>query len=121
MEISHYDKIGRQKLKKLISDFYKGVREDEVLKPMYQNDFENAEERLFLFIIQYLGGPETYNQLRGQPKLRIRHTIFPITEQAKQHWLNNMKSALDQSEISETEKIFLWNYFQQTAEFLKNR
>lgn len=121
MEISYYDRIGAEKLKKLIHDFYTGIKKDELLSPMYQGDFQGAEERLFLFMIQYLGGPDIYNQRRGHPRLRQRHIVFPITEEAKQHWLKNMENALDKSEISETDKDFLWNYFQQTADFLKNR
>lgn len=121
MELTLYDKIGSDKLRKLIHDFYLGIRQDELLKPMYQGDFEGAEERLFLFIIQYLGGPETYNDKRGYPRLRQRHIVFPITDDAKQHWLKNMERALELSEIGKTEKEFLWEYFQQTAEFLKNR
>ena len=121
MQLSLYDKIGAENLKKLVHDFYLGIRNDELLKPMYQNDFDGAEERLFLFITQYLGGPDTYNQQRGHPRLRMRHVLFPITEEAKQHWLKNMEHALDLSEIANNEKEVLWNYFQQTAEFLKNR
>lgn len=121
MELTLYDKIGADKLKKLIHDFYSGIKQDELLKPMYQDDFEGAEERLFLFICQYLGGPDNYNQQRGHPRLRQRHIVFPITEEAKQHWLKNMETALIASEIGNAEKEFLWNYFKQTAEFLKNR
>ena len=121
MELTLYDKIGAEKLRKLIHDFYLGIRNDELLKPMYQGDFDGAEESLFLFITQYLGGPDTYNQQRGHPRLRQRHIIFPITEEAKQHWLKNMEHALALSDIASSEKEFLWNYFQQTAEFLKNR
>jgi len=121
MKLTYYEKIGQRKLKKLIHDFYSEIRNDELLSPMYKGDFEAAEERLYLFIIQYLGGPDTYNQRRGHPKLRMRHVLFPITEEAKQHWLNCMKIAFDKSEIETSDKEFLWNYFQQTADFLKNR
>ncbi len=121
MELNYYDRIGEESIKKLIKDFYIEIRQDDLLAPMYQGDFEGAEERLFLFMIQYLGGPQTYNEMRGHPRLRQRHIIFPVTEQAKENWLRNMKVALDKSEIAEPEKRFLWSYFKQTAEFLKNR
>lgn len=121
MQISWYEKIGEKNIKKLVHDFYQEIRKDELLIPMYQGDFEGAEERLYLFLIQYLGGPETYNEKRGHPRLRMRHVVFPITEEAKQHWLNNMKTALDKSEMADTDKNFLWSYFTQTADFLKNR
>lgn len=121
MKISYFEKIGDSNIKKLIHDFYVEIKADELLSPMYKNDFSGAEERLYLFMVQYLGGPDKYNQLRGHPRLRQRHVFFPITEQAKTHWLRNMKVALDKSEIGQADKDFLWNYFQQTAEFLKNR
>ena len=121
MEITLYEKIGRENIRKLIHDFYLEIRSDDLLRPMYKNDLEGAEERLFLFMVQYLGGPDTYNQQRGHPRLRMRHMEFPVSEQAKQHWLRNMKVALDKSEIEESGRDFLWHYFQQTADFLKNR
>lgn len=121
MQISRFEKIGKEKLKKLIHDFYLGVRNDELLSPMYKNDFDSAEERLYLFMMQYLGGPDLYNQKRGHPRLRMRHVVFPINEKTKKHWLENMKTALDNSEIELSDKEFLWHYFEQTAEFLKNR
>lgn len=121
MQITYYEKIGDTKLRQLIRDFYQGVRNDPILKPMYQNNFNAAEERLYLFLIQYLGGPDTYNQKRGHPRLRMRHMVFPVNEEAEKHWLENMKNALDKSQINESDRDFLWNYFIQTAAFLKNR
>jgi len=121
MKITYYEKIGDTQIKQLVHDFYQEIRNDALLRPMYKNDLEGAEERLYLFMIQYLGGPDTYNQLRGHPRLRQRHVTFPVTEEAKQHWLANMKVALDKSEIEQPDKDFLWKYFQQTGEFLKNR
>lgn len=88
---------------------------------MYKDGLEAAEERLRLFMIQYLGGPSHYNEKRGHPRLKQRHVVFPVTEKAKQNWLANMKTALEKSDIGNSEKEFLWNYFCQTAEFLKNR
>ena len=121
MQITYYDKIGEENIKKLIHDFYTEIKNDKLLAPMYKGDFEGAEERLFLFMIQYLGGPTIYNEQRGHPRLRIRHVTFPVNDNAKKNWLNNMKIALDKSEIGDSEKEFLWSYFQQTAEFLKNK
>jgi hemoglobin len=121
MNITLYEKIGQENIRKLIHDFYQEVRNDELLRPMYKNDLEGAEERLFLFMVQYLGGPDLYNQQRGHPRLRMRHMVFPINEEAKLHWLRNMEVALNKSAIAAAEKDFLWNYFTQTADFLKNR
>lgn len=121
MQLSYYNRIGAEKIEKLIHDFYTEIKKDELLSPMYQSDFVGAEERLYLFMIQYLGGPTIYNEQRGHPRLRQRHVTFQVTEQAKQHWLRNMEIALGKSEIGESEKEYLWQYFQQTGEFLKNR
>ncbi|NOX84522.1 MAG: hypothetical protein GXO86_00925 [Chlorobi bacterium] len=120
MQVTWYDRIGKEKIRKLIRDFYAEIKNDEVLSPMYKGDFEEAEERLYLFMVQYLGGPDLYNRQRGHPRLKMRHADFLIDEKAKMHWLANMKNALDRSDIGEEEKDFLWSYFQQTASFLKN-
>lgn len=121
MKLSYYSRIGDKNIKKLIHDFYLEIRNDELLRPMYKDTLEAAEERLYLFMIQYLGGPQHYDQKRGHPRLRQRHVGFPVDEKAKKNWLKNMKTALDKSEIGEEEIDFLWNYFQKTAEFLKNK
>jgi len=121
MHLSYYERIGSENIRRLIELFYEGVRNDSVLLPMYPGDLEAAERRLYLFMVQYLGGPATYSERRGHPRLRMRHMVFPITEKAKNHWLNCMKNALDQVELDEDSRRFLWSYFTQTAEFLKNR
>ncbi len=120
MELSQYEQIGKENIKKLIRDFYREVRKDELLSPMYRDDFDGAEERLHLFMVQYLGGPDLYNQKRGHPLLKKRHAAFRVNEEAKDHWLKNMRIALDRSEMNEKHKQFLWDYFRQTAVFLKN-
>ena len=120
MQLSHYDRIGDANIKKLIHDFYIELRKDEILRPMYKEALDEAEERLYLFMVQYLGGPKHYNEKRGLPKLRQRHAEFKVNEKAKDNWLNNMKIALSKSEIDSDDQKFLWDYFVQTANFLKN-
>lgn len=120
MQLSYYDKIGEENIKTLIHDFYLELKDDHILRPMYKDQLEAAEERLFLFMIQFLGGPKTYNEKRGLPKLRQRHAEFKVDEKAKENWLKNMKIALDKSKIGIEEKEYLWEYFQKTANFLKN-
>jgi hemoglobin len=121
IQLSYYDKIGEAKIKTLIHDFYLELKDDPILRPMYKDQLEAAEERLFLFMIQFLGGPKTYNEKRGLPKLRQRHAEFKVDEKAKENWLKNMKIALAKSKIGIEEKEYLWKYFQKTANFLKNR
>jgi len=120
IQLSYYDRIGDENIKTLIHDFYIEIRKDEILRPMYKDQLQEAEERLYLFMIQFLGGPQTYNEKRGHPKLRQRHVNFKLDEKAKDNWLKNMSIALDKSSIGKEEKEYLWAYFQKTAEFLKN-
>lgn len=121
MELSIYDKIGEQNIRKLIHDFYDGVKKDPVLAPLYEGDFDGAQERLTLFMIQYLGGPQTYSEQRGHPALKRRHVRFPVQDNTITHWLGSMEAALKQSDIKPEYRDYLWNYFQNTADFLRNR
>lgn len=120
MQVSYYDRLGNEKLQMLISLFYDEIRQDAVLLPMYEGDLEAAERRLFMFMVQYLGGPQTYSERRGHPRLRMRHARFPIDNMAAEHWLLCMKKAMDQIDMHEDIRRFLWAYFEQTAHFLEN-
>jgi len=119
--ISPYERIGEENIKKLIHYFYQELRNDSILRPMYKESLVEAEERLYLFMIQFLGGPQHYNEKRGHPKLKQRHMQFNIDENAKNNWLNNMKTAIDKTNISDVDKQYLWEYFVKTANFLKNK
>lgn len=121
MELTYYERIGQENLQLLIAQFYEGIKTDDVLRPMYPGDLEAAERRLFMFLVQYLGGPATYSERRGHPRLRMRHMVFPIDDVAKKRWLNCMSDAMDKVKMDDESRSFLWAYFQQTAEFLKNR
>ncbi len=80
----------------LVRRFYVGVAHDEVLRPMYPaDDLEGAERRLRLFLTQYWGGPTTYSDERGHPRLRMRHAPYVIDDVARDHWLDHMRAALD--------------------------
>jgi hemoglobin len=118
---TYYDKVGEANFKKLIDDFYDSLSRDPLLRDMYPEDLEPAKERLFLFIIQYFGGPQTYSERRGHPRLRARHVHFPVTEKARKHWMGHMAYALEQNPMDDESKEFLMGYFDHTARFLKNR
>lgn len=120
-DINWYNRIGEENIRKLIHEFYIGVKDDQVLKPMYPEDLEGAELRLFYFMVQYLGGPAIYTEKRGHPRLRMRHMVFPVNEKAHDAWLGNMKNALGKIDIDKESYDFLWNYFVETASFLRNR
>ena len=105
----------------LVKDFYQEIINDPVLKPMYpEDDLDGAIERLTLFLMQYWGGPATYSELRGHPRLRMRHAAFPIDFRARDSWLKNMKVALDKQEITQENRTKLWNYLQMAADSMVN-
>jgi hemoglobin len=80
----------------LVARFYEGVATDEVLRPMYpEGDLAPAERRLRLFMEQYWGGPDTYGEERGHPRLRMRHAPYEIDMAARDRWLTHMRDALD--------------------------
>ncbi len=93
---------GRPTFEKLVRAFYDGVRTDEVLLPMYpeQPDLEGAIQRLTGFLEQYWGGPGTYSEERGHPRLRMRHMPFAVTADARDRWLRHMRAAVDTLELS---------------------
>ncbi len=121
MQLSYYDRLGNERLQALISFFYDEIRQNEVLLPMYKGDLEAAERRLFMFLVQYLGGPHTYSERRGHPRLRMRHAEFPIDKRAAEEWLSCMQKAMAQVALEEDIRNFLWSYFVQTAHFLENK
>ena len=97
---SFYEAVGGEEtFSRLVHRFYQGVAEDPVLRPVYPaKDLGPAEEHLRLFLIQYWGGPRTYDELRGHPRLRMRHARFAIGEAERDAWLRHMREALDELE-----------------------
>ena len=106
----------------LVDRFYQGVEEDPILKPMYpEDDMEGARRRLHLFLMQYWGGPGTYSEERGHPRLRARHMPFPIGQDARDAWMKHMILSLEESEAPDEVKQTMLNYFDQVATFMMNR
>ncbi len=104
----------------LIEEFYAGVAQDPGLRPMYpEADLGPAAERLQLFLEQYWGGPTTYSQLRGHPRLRMRHQPFAVDAGAHDAWLGHMRAALDvaaeQFDLAEADERELWDYLTRAA------
>ncbi len=118
---TYFDRIGEENLRKLIHDFYENIASDPVMRPMYPMNLAPAEERLYLFMQQYLGGPQTYNELRGHPRLRQRHFPFPVDLNARAHWMDCMMRAMRKNPMDDESKAFLESYFEDTATFLLNR
>jgi hemoglobin len=113
---------GRPTFEKLVRAFYDGVRTDEVLLPMYpeQPDLEGAIQRLTGFLEQYWGGPGTYSEQRGHPRLRMRHQPFAVTPDARDRWLRHMRAALDTLELSPLHESMLWDYLERAAHAMVN-
>jgi hemoglobin len=112
---------GEDTFRRLVDAFYAGVAEDPLLRSLYpEEDLAPAAERLRMFLIQYWGGPSTYSQLRGHPRLRMRHAPFAINAAARDAWLTRMRAALDTLELPPAYEQTLWNYLVAAAESLRN-
>jgi hemoglobin len=106
----------------LARTFYELVAEDPVLRPLYPDeDLEAAEHHLALFLMQYWGGPATYHDLRGHPRLRLRHAPFAIGPAERDAWLACMRVALDTLELTDAQDADLWDYLVRAAFALQNR
>jgi len=112
---------GRATFEKLVRAFYDGVQTDEVLWPMYpQDDLEGAIQRLTGFLEQYWGGPGTYSEQRGHPRLRIRHNPFRVNPDARDRWLRHMRAAVEGLGLSPLHENMLWDYLERAAHAMVN-
>jgi truncated hemoglobin YjbI len=121
-EPTFYEAVGgAPTFRRLVAAFYAGVADDPVLRPLYpEADLGGAEERLRMFLEQYWGGPGTYSQLRGHPRLRMRHAPFAVTPQARDRWLHHMLSSLDELALDEEYDKQLRDYLVSAAFSLVN-
>jgi hemoglobin len=112
---------GEDTFRRLVEHFYAGVAADPVLRPLYPDDeLEAAADRLRMFLIQYWGGPTTYSEQRGHPRLRMRHAPFAIGSAQRDAWLRNMRAALDSIALPEAYDQILWDYLVRAAESMRN-
>lgn len=117
-----YDALGGETFfYELVGRFYDGVENDPILRPMYPEDLGPARRRLALFLIQFFGGPTTYSQERGHPRLRARHLVFPIDQAARDAWVQHMRAAVDATPLPDDARDRLMRYFEEAATFLINR
>jgi hemoglobin len=123
-EVSVHDLVGSDFFADLVERFYAGIETDEVLRSMYPVDLAGAKARLAMFLVQYWGGPTSYSDNRGHPRLRMRHMPFQIDEAARDAWLRHMLAALaETAEQRETPPIVVdavREYFVRAADFLRN-
>ena len=106
---------------KIVARFYQQVRDDEVLRPLYpEEDLGPAEVRLRMFLEQYWGGPRTYSDQRGHPRLRMRHAPFKVGPIERDAWLRCMRVAVDEAGLDEPHREQLWNYLEYAAASMVN-
>lgn len=119
---SMYERVGGDTFfTQLVERFYAGVETDQLLRPLYPESLEGAKEHLSLFLIQYWGGPPTYNELRGHPRLRMRHAPFAIGLAERDAWLVHMLASLRAAGLDPADEEEFADYFRSTATQLINR
>ena len=112
---------GHDTFVRLVDAFYRGVADDPVLRAMYpEEDLAPAARRLTMFLEQYWGGPTTYSDERGHPRLRMRHAPFPVSPDARDRWLACMRTAVDSLGLAPLPKAELWDYLERAAHSLVN-
>ncbi len=120
---SFYEAVGGDEtFRRLVARFYAAVADDPVLRPLYpEEDLSGAEERLRMFLVQYWGGPSTYSEQRGHPRLRMRHAPFAIGPAERDAWLGHMRAALDSLSLPEKLERPLWSYLRVATASMQNR
>ena len=99
----------------LVDCFYAGVEQDPLLRRLYPEDLGPPRRHLALFLIQYWGGPDTYSQERGHPRLRMRHFRFRIGQSEREAWLRHMRAAVESSGAPVADATALIDYFESAA------
>jgi hemoglobin len=107
--------------RQLVDRFYEGVALDPVLRPLYpEEDLSGARARLTGFLVQYWGGPSTYSEQRGHPRLRMRHAPWVIGERERDHWLQHMRRAVEEIDVPEEARAAIWEHLERAAQTLVN-
>ncbi|CAM3386895.1 globin [Nocardioides dubius] len=117
-----YDEIGGEPtIRAIVDRFYAGVADDPLLRPMYpEQDLGPAADRFSLFLMQYWGGPTTYGEQRGHPRLRMRHAPFEVTPAAAERWLHHFRAGLDEAKLTPEQDEQFWAYATHAAQFMVN-
>lgn len=123
---SFYEAVGGEEIfRRIVHEFYRQIPDDDVLGPMYPaDDLAGAEDRLRWFLVQYWGGPQTFTEQRGHPRLRMRHMHFPIDAAARERWLVMMGKALDtvsDEDLPEAPRAAMWEHMVRVADMLVNK
>jgi hemoglobin len=121
-EQTFYEAIGgADTIERIVHRFYQGVRSDPMLRAIYpEEDLAPAEDRFTKFLIQYWGGPTTYSQERGHPRLRMRHAPFAVTPEAREHWLHHFRAGLDEVALPAHLDAQFWDYVDRASLMMIN-
>ncbi len=112
---------GHETFARMARAFYEGVADDPPLRAMYpEEDLGPAEDRLRMFLEQYWGGPKTYSETRGHPRLRMRHAPYAVTPRQRDRWLHHMHAAIDTLDMAASEEAELREYMTRAAHFMVN-
>ncbi len=119
---SFYEQVGgHETFVRLVRTFYEGVAQDEALRALYpEEDLGPAEVRLRMFLEQYFGGPHTYSEQRGHPRLRMRHVPYAVTPDMRDRWMTHMLAAMDSIDLPEAHAAAMREYFVRAADMMIN-
>jgi hemoglobin len=114
--------VGETKLRTMVAAFYRRVRVDDLIGKMYpQDDWAGAEKRLEDFIVYRFGGPQTYIEERGHPRLRGRHMPFAIGQAERDRWLELMRAAMLEADVPPDAAPLIAGFFEQVADMMRNQ
>lgn len=117
-----FERVGVDGFTRLCQAFYRRVPSDDILGPMYPaQDMDGAEERLTSFLIYRFGGPQTYIEQRGHPRLRMRHAPFEIDQAARDRWMELMDGAFKEAALDQEAEATLRAFFEHMSTFMINR
>jgi len=117
-----YTILGEAGFTKMVAAFYKRIKTDDLIKPMYpEEDMAGSEERLRDFLLFRFGGDPRYQAKRGHPRLRIRHAPFPIGEAEVERWLKLMDEAMEETKVPQSIQMDLRTFFTMVAHNMKNQ
>jgi len=121
-QATFYEAVGgAPTFRKLVDEFYAGVATDPVLRPLYpEEDLGPAADRLRMFLEQYWGGPGTYSEQRGHPRLRMRHAPYKVGPTERDAWLHHMRHAVTALGLAPDLEAQLWGYLERAATFMVN-
>lgn len=118
--VTVYKQLGEEKIEELVDRFYDYVDEDSRMRFLFPEDLTETRLKQKLFQIQFLGGPNLYNERFGHPMLKMRHMPFKVTEEARDAWLDNMSKAMDDVKLPNDIKEHIYKRYEITANAMVN-